>query len=508
MSGCIKNDIPYPRIQQDILTLEAEGQIANASINTKDLTATIYLGEDVDITRVRFNEYTYTDGAESSENLLEGTYDLTQPISVSLTLYQTYQWIIQAEQVIERYFDVEGQIGATVIDVPGRRIVVTVPQTADLSALRLNSCKLGSANHTSLSPELKAGDLIDLTKPLVVNVTSFGRTEEWTVYARVTQSIVTTTSVDAWVMVIWAYGEGPADAHNTFEYRRADETEWHIVPDAQVTHQGGAFACKIPHLQPLTKYVVRAVTDQEKGNQVEVTTESTIDLIDGSFDQWWLKDNKIWCPWDENGTQFWDTGNTGAATLGNSNVEPSDFTPSGTGMSAKLATKFVGIGVIGKLAAGSIFTGKFEKVDGTNGILSFGRPWLARPTRLRGYYNYTTSAINYTNTELKALQGRPDTCAIYIALTDWVEPYQIRTNPNNRQLFDKNSPAVIAYAEINRGTSTDGWQEFDIPLVYRSTSRLPKYILVVAAASKYGDYFTGGTGTVLYVDQFSLEYDY
>ena len=38
-------------------------------------------------------------------------------------------------------------------------------------------------------------------------------------------------------------------------------------------------------------------------------------------------------------------------------------------------------------------------------------------------------------------------------------------------------------------------------------TRTPKYIVLVAAASKYGDYFSGGVGRVLYVDEFSLVYD-
>jgi len=93
-------------------------------------------------------------------------------------------------------------------------------------------------------------------------------------------------------------------------------------------------------------------------------------------------------------------------------------------------------------------------------------------------------------------------------MTDWTSTYQIRTNPNNRQLFDKNSSAVIAYGELLCAENTNGWQEFEITLNYRSTSRVPNYILITAAASKYGDFFTGGTGACLYVDQFSLSYDY
>ncbi|MDE6218664.1 MAG: PCMD domain-containing protein, partial [Muribaculaceae bacterium] len=167
-----------------------------------------------------------------------------------------------------------------------------------------------------------------------------------------------------------------------------------------------------------------------------------------------------------------------------------------------------GRGSIGKLADGSIYTGRFAQVDGTNGILDFGRPWTLRPTRLRGYYKYKTAPINYTSAEFEHLRNTPDVCSIYIAMTDWTAPFQIRTNPRNRQLFDPESPAVIAYGSLERNSDTDGWQEFTIELKYKSTSRLPRYIQITCAASKYGDYFTGGTGACLLVDQFSLEYDY
>ncbi|MDE7343364.1 MAG: PCMD domain-containing protein, partial [Muribaculaceae bacterium] len=96
---------------------------------------------------------------------------------------------------------------------------------------------------------------------------------------------------------------------------------------------------------------------------------------------------------------------------------------------------------------------------------------------------------------------------IYVALTDWPEPYEIRTNPKTRQLFNPDSPEVIAYGELVVGTETP-WQEFEIELKYRSTSRVPRFIQITSAASKYGDYFTGGTGACLWVDDYELLYDY
>ena len=65
---------------------------------------------------------------------------------------------------------------------------------------------------------------------------------------------------------------------------------------------------------------------------------------------------------------------------------------------------------------------------------------------------------------------------------------------------------IIAYAEKAIDESTDGYVEFTLPLVYRSF-RTPRYVIVIACASYYGNYFTGGRGSVLYVDEFSFVYD-
>ncbi len=109
---------------------------------------------------------------------------------------------------------------------------------------------------------------------------------------------------------------------------------------------------------------------------------------------------------------------------------------------------------------------------------------------------------------MEYLKGRPDTCSIYIAVTDWTAPYEIRTNPANRQLFDKNASYVIGYGALERSSSMSAYEEFEIELNYRNTALQPSYIMITCASSKYGDYFTGSSQSVLYVDQLSLDYDY
>ena len=104
--------------------------------------------------------------------------------------------------------------------------------------------------------------------------------------------------------------------------------------------------------------------------------------------------------------------------------------------------------------------------------------------------------------------GGDDTGIIWVALIDQDAPFEIRTDPNDRHLFDENDPMVIAYGKIEIDHDVDEYTPFEIELNYRSTSRVPKYLLVTASASMLGDYFTGADGAVLYLDDFELVYDY
>lgn len=507
LAGCIHNDIPYARVPQLILSIAAEGELQPAVIDDENFSATVYLEETTDIYHVRFSDFTYTDGAVSSDNLLDGTYDLSRPFQLVLEKHYPYTWTINAVQEIERRFAVEGQLGSATVDVPGHRIILKVPSSVNSRSMAVTDIKLGPEDQTVLSPAIAPGDSIDLSKPFEIKVTYWGRTWIWTVYAEKTDLMVNTSQVDAWSKVIWAYGEAVEGEPHGFQYRVHGSENWTQVDDSDVQTEGATFRACIKHLQPLTEYDVRAWSGELYGNTVTVTTQSTLDIPDGDFDQWWLN-GRIWCPWSQDGLQFWDTGNTGATTLGDSNVTPSDHTPDGTGKAASLLSKFVGIGSLGKLAAGSIYSGVYARTDGTNGILNFGRQWNLRPTKLKGYFQYSAKNIDRYDTKHKYLEGRPDSCHIYVALADWSAPYEVRTNPRNQQLFDPSLPSIIAYGELVFSGNMDGYRPFEIELKYRSTSRVPTYVQITCAASKYGDFFTGGDGSLLYVDQLYFDYDY
>ncbi len=504
-AGCIKNDIPYPRIQPNITSLEVRHQSQAAQLDTINRIATVYLDETADIYNVDILQCTLSDKASFVGDSIAGSIDLSQPRYYILQIYQEYVWTLKAVQNITRNFSVANQIGASVIDVPGRRIVVTLPSTADISQVKVLTAKLGSENST-ITPEIE-GRYIDLTRPYQITVTDYGRSADWTIYCLTTEATVTTVRADAWTNVAWVYGEAQEGRDNYIEYRAASDTEWIRVPDSWLTVDGGSFHARIIHLQALTDYVARAVSGDEYGAEIEFRTGAVIQPPNADFDNWWLN-GKVWNPWADGGEQFWDTGNKGATTLGSSNTQPSDDTPTGTGRSARLETRFVGIGMVGKLAAGNIFAGEYVRTDGTNGVLSFGKPFAERPTRLRGYYTYHSAPISSVTSGFNDLKNRPDTCTVWAALIDSPEPFEIRTNPANRQLFDPEAPYVIAYGAFQSGDDCAQWSQFEFNLQYKATDRVPRYILIVGSASKYGDYFTGGNGSVLCLDDLQLLYDY
>lgn len=133
LSSCLKNDIPYPRIQPNIVKLVVENQSQGAQLDTINRVATVYLNEQADIYNVNVEECQLSNSATWVGDSIYGTIDMSYTQYYILKLYQEYVWTLKAVQNITRYFTVANQIGASVIDVPGRRIVVTLPMQLLLS---------------------------------------------------------------------------------------------------------------------------------------------------------------------------------------------------------------------------------------------------------------------------------------------------------------------------------------------------------------------------------------
>lgn len=223
-------------------------------------------------------------------------------------------------------------------------------------------------------------------------------------------------------------------------------------------------------------------------------------LDNSSLDRW-EKRGKVWYP------VSWDTGNKGTSTLGMNVTEPEEgfVAVKGPGKKAvRMKSQFVGVLGIGKFASASLFTGEFLKVVGTKGAqLSFGIPFNLRPASLHGYYAYKPGKIDYADKSLKEKMGTTDHGSIDIYLTVWKKPFVI---DNARGIgLNSHSPEIIGYGTLDLAKATDGYVEFDIPVVYTSNAT-PTYIGIMAASSRWGDVYTGSTDSVLYLDELELRY--
>lgn len=508
LTACITDEgIPYPNIQANFTQFVVANQQRSSQIDSVNRVVTVFLNDSADIASVEVKKVAFNrpDAGLVDPSALDAPLNLTDTVKVALKVYREYVWSIVARQSVSRYFTVENQIGESRIDVDTRTVTATVPSDLPLTHIKVLSIKLAGATAV-MTPDID-GRVVDFSSPVKVDVLEFGETQTWTIEIEQTDLNVSIASIDAWTNVAWVSANAKAGDTVEFEYRKLGTMAWTALPQANVTPNGAVFTALLNHLDAETTYEVRAHSGEETTIAQEFTTGEAVQLPNSDLTNWWL-DNKVWCPWTKDGAQFWDTGNKGASTLGESNVIPIENIDSPTGyQGALLQTKFIGISVIGKLGAGSIFTGVYVRTDGTNGVLSFGRPFVQRPTKLRATLKYKNVPIDYVSSDFPDYKGRPDTCSVWIALSDREETYEIRTNPKNRQLFNPADPSIVAYGQFNSGDPIEPYTTIEIPLDYRATNRVPKQIIVVAAASKYGDFFTGGAGSVLSLKSVELLYD-
>lgn len=304
-----------------------------------------------------------------------------------------------------------------------------------------------------------------------------------------------------------------------FRYHKVGESEWIYVPGelTRAYSKGDSYTALLTGLQSGQKYEYKAVSDDFESQTVcSFETKAHLQLPNASFENWYFYNNKIWVPGDNYTTNFWDTGNHGSTTLGasyNITTRETNYVHEGN-FSACLSSKFI----IAKFGAGNVFAGKYLKTDGTDGVIGMGRPFTDSPKSVRIWVRYEPAVVvnrKGSGDHLKA--GDLDQGQIYIALTDntmdeyngekW--PYVVKTKPAERNLFNPNDARVIAYGEHNfeSATTGDGMELIEIDFDYKRPGVTPSNIIFTISASKYGDYFEGGDGTKMYVDDIELVYE-
>ena len=320
-----------------------------------------------------------------------------------------------------------------------------------------------------------------------------------------------------------------------FQYRatavtlaEGDETPW---TDIVTTAEESTYIAMLTGLTASTTYEYRVVNGEgtQIGSAQSFTTseaDAQTALVNGGFEDWCVRSAKTALtnknttfPCSETdydaGNLYWDTSNRGANSI--SQMDPTnkstDFVIAGT-----YAAKLQSVKVLGSIfAAASMYTGSFGGASmDMSATINFGRSFTSRPIALHGYYQYSPANVDAVGDNLPAdatvSEGNPDQCAIYIALTK--KTYTINNKQEDTFIDFEGDENIIAYGTIEgdyvkTNGAANGYTEFTIPLQYKESQfgAIPTHIIIVCSASKYGDYMTGGEGSTLYVDDFSLVYE-
>lgn len=553
----VSDYVPYPIVYGNITEFEVEGQCNadggadySAVINKDTKEVTLYVCDTVNLANIcitklgaagtTFNpdvDYAETpivvpdstacddygnfprNGFKEPVKGKNTKVDFRKPVKFTVHTYQDYEWTVTVRQVVKREIEMENQVGNAVIDEFQHNAIVYVNRNQDLRKIKVHKFTLGG-EHGTVLPDPTRAETFDFynMRQFVVH-TGWDEIQRWSVIVYQTdEAVETTAKAFPRNTSITISGTKPNGITPTIEYRRSNENTWHSVPESDMRLASTSYSATVSGLQPATAYIYKVNAGDSSVGEQEVSTVVVQQLSNTSFDDWCTDANnsKLLCPWGSGDTQYWDTGNRGATTVGNSNSVPTEDTSTGRGKAAYLESKWIVI----RFAAGNIFTGKYLKTDGTNGILGFGRPFTAFPAKMSFDYKYKTSTINKVGDDrFSYLMGRPDSCQIYIALwhlEDGQEevyqgenyPIVIRTRPGAEQhLFSPDNPRVIAYGQLTQGNDVPDWTSETITLKYKNTELAPTHIQVVASSSKYGDYFTGGVGSALTLDNINLIYE-
>ena len=322
----------------------------------------------------------------------------------------------------------------------------------------------------------------------------------------------------------WLSEAMPSDLK--LQYRHAGGQWIDFVPSVEsqfvVDQEKKSFKAYICGLQPSSSYEVRIVTADEEILPVSKTTEAAAQLYNFNFDDWY-QNGKVWYAYlqDSSSPRIWDSANKGTTMAGDSNTVPG--TASGeykAGKSVKMTTIWVNAVGITKLAAGNIYTGRYNSTVGTTGAdLDWGVEFKSRPLGFKGWYRYDSKSINHSSSGYDSYEGQADLCQIQIVLQDAGQPYfVVPTTYNgvsiNGPTLDRSvycdlstHSSVIARGIRNYSDTGGAFKQITLPFTYRSVTRIPTHAVVTFSSSYLGDYFTGADGATMWADEFEYIYD-
>lgn len=312
------------------------------------------------------------------------------------------------------------------------------------------------------------------------------------------------------------YGE--VENPKLFYHKTGDEI-WQTV---SLNLSKGENIVELKDIDENTDYELKVVSGdltvdkyQFESDIVSFKTEGVFTIPNASMEEWY-KNSKVWEPsLSSQPHSFWDTGNHGSTTLSENDNLTTQFTEyyHEGGSCAQLQSKFVGlIGNIGKHGAGNIFVGEYAGTSGTNGIINFGKKYNnSHPSKVRVWVNYRPGIADKGADNKYIPKGERDKGQIYIALSDKI--INVNTGDSSTLVTeDRAEELFLAFGEKTfegdfGADKTLEKVEIDFKYFEKANTIMPQYLIIVCCASKYGDYFSGGENSLMYVDDFELVYE-
>lgn len=225
-----------------------------------------------------------------------------------------------------------------------------------------------------------------------------------------------------------------------------------------------------------------------------------------SFDTW-SKSKGAWDLFPENATdkqKVWGTVNHGTSFLGINTTVP-EYEHVAVKGKGKAAAKVSSRSIMGTFATGNLYTGKFVKIIGMSGAEMYhGVPFKGRPKSLSGYVHYQPGKIDAAKAPYKDQKGKLDKGQIEIALYSWKQARHFLSTDGPSTPAQKD-PDIVAYGSLVLDKDTGGYIPFTIDLKYVSDKE-PGYLFIAVLASRLGEFFTGSSKSVIYVDEFKFNY--
>ena len=406
-----------------------------------------------------------------------------------------------------------------------------------------------------------------LTFTLVVDKETTTVTDK-IVWTPTSTGLSTIKNKDIWAKFVTIGGDVDTkeyDGDVYVQYRTSSTDEW-ATPDVNsdnmvkaTVDDKGVLSAVIKDLEPATDYQCRLVvydsvtaedgtTSQQWVESVvsekEFTTAVAQQVPNASFEDYYSAGKyDVFNPQagygfstttaaDDPGNAhtWWGTGNQvaagGLATVAVTATSTDVPYSSNTNKASVCMTSKV---TYGMLAAGNIYSGYFSELHGTEGgTVHFGRTtandgsqFVSRPTGVSFYVKYISKQVSKANGGGLTTSDM-DEGQVKVAIGTWSNtkgggskecPIAINTTQSSNppaQWNLKTFEGTIAYCDMifTQEHNDDGWMKVTLPLEYNNYTTTPTHILISAASSRCGDYFTGGEGSTMYLDDIELLYDY